>query len=93
MLPLTDQQILAQLQELDPFSRRELLDFLEFLRYRKQPEVKPVVAAPAVKNPITAWDTLENMADSVNAPPDWAAEHDHYMYGTPKNIDYPKRTP
>jgi len=93
MQSLTDQQILAKLQELDPFSRRDLLDFLEFLRYRKQSGIKPVVAAPIAKNPITAWDTLENMAGSVNAPPDWAAEHDHYLYGTPKSIDCPKRTP
>ena len=49
--PVTDQQILAQLRELDPFSRRELLDFLEFLRYQKQPGTKPVVAVPTVKNP------------------------------------------
>lgn len=31
-----------------------------------------------------AWDTLEKLAGTVNATPDWAAEHDHYLYGTPK---------
>jgi hypothetical protein len=34
---LTEQQILTQLSELDPFSRHELMDFLAFLRYRRQP--------------------------------------------------------
>ena len=32
----------------------------------------------------TAWDVLDNLAGSVDAPPDWAEEHDHYLYGTPK---------
>lgn len=32
----------------------------------------------------TAWDILEDMIGSVEAPPDWASEHDHYLYGTPK---------
>jgi hypothetical protein len=27
---------------------------------------------------------LEKLAGSVEAPVDWSAEHDHYLYGTPK---------
>jgi hypothetical protein len=34
-----------------------------------------------------AWDVLEQFTGSVNAPPDWASEHDHYLYGTPKLHD------
>ena len=30
------------------------------------------------------WDTLERLAGTVDAPPDWSSEHDHYLYGTPK---------
>ena len=30
------------------------------------------------------WDLLETVAGTVDAPSDWAAEHDHYLYGTPK---------
>ena len=30
------------------------------------------------------WDTLAKLAGSVDAPPDWSSEHDHYLYGTPK---------
>jgi hypothetical protein len=31
-----------------------------------------------------AWDVLDALAGTVNAPTDWALEHDHYLYGTPK---------
>lgn len=31
-----------------------------------------------------AWDALESLAGTVDAPSDWATEHDHYLYGTPK---------
>lgn len=31
-----------------------------------------------------AWDVLEAIAGTVDAPNDWSAEHDHYLYGTPK---------
>lgn len=31
-----------------------------------------------------AWDVLEHYAGTVEAPSDWAGEHDHYLYGTPK---------
>ena len=32
----------------------------------------------------TAWDVLDELTGSITAPPDWAEEHDHYFYGTPK---------
>lgn len=35
---LTEQQVLADLRTLDPFSQRELLDFLAFLRSRRAPQ-------------------------------------------------------
>ena len=31
-----------------------------------------------------AWDVLERLAGTVTAPSDWASEHDHYLYGTPR---------
>ncbi|MFN6513128.1 MAG: antitoxin family protein [Nostoc sp. CreGUA01] len=33
-----------------------------------------------------AWDVLEAITGTVEAPPDWSSEHDHYLYGTPKGI-------
>ena len=32
----------------------------------------------------SAWDVLDALRGAVEASPDWAAEHDHYLYGTPK---------
>jgi hypothetical protein len=32
----------------------------------------------------TAWDVLERLAGTVDAPPDWSEEHDHYIHGAPK---------
>jgi hypothetical protein len=31
-----------------------------------------------------AWAILESMNGAVEAPADWSAELDHYLYGTPK---------
>ena len=30
------------------------------------------------------WTLLGSLAGTVSAPEDWAAQHDHYVYGTPK---------
>lgn len=30
------------------------------------------------------WDFLEETAGTVEMPADWSSEHDHYLYGTPK---------
>ncbi len=30
------------------------------------------------------WDFLEQAAGTVEMPADWASEHDHYLYATPK---------
>lgn len=32
-----------------------------------------------------AWDVLKSLTGTVEAPADWSAEHDHYLYGTPKH--------
>jgi hypothetical protein len=36
------------------------------------------------KSPGDAWAVLDNLAGSLDAPADWSAEHDHYLYGTAK---------
>lgn len=38
-------------------------------------------AVPAKES---VWDILESLAGTIEAAPDWAAEHDHYLYSTPK---------
>ncbi len=32
----------------------------------------------------TAWEVLEGLTGMLEGPKDWAAEHDHYLYGSPK---------
>jgi hypothetical protein len=32
----------------------------------------------------SAWDVLSELKGTLNAPADWSAEHDHYLYGTDK---------
>ncbi|MEH2363676.1 hypothetical protein [Nostoc sp.] len=33
------------------------------------------------------WDVLEDLTGTVDAPEDWASQHDHYLYGTPNKCD------
>jgi len=31
-----------------------------------------------------AWEVLETLTGTLEAPSDWSSQHDHYLYGTPK---------
>ena len=37
------------------------------------------------KNQQNAWDILEDLVGTYNAPQDWSSEHNYYLYGTPKS--------
>ena len=41
----------------------------------------------AEKLPAVQADALETLIGTVQAPSDWAAEHDHYLYGTSSEAD------
>ena len=30
------------------------------------------------------WERMRSLIGSIEGPEDWAREHDHYLYGTPK---------
>lgn len=48
-------------------------------------ETTPEHATSAtVSPPAGAWELLEEAAGTLEMPADWASEHDHYLYGTPK---------
>jgi predicted DNA-binding antitoxin AbrB/MazE fold protein len=32
-----------------------------------------------------AWSILQSLTGTYDGPSDWSAEHDHYIYGNPKN--------
>ena len=44
--------------------------------------VEPIPADEGEEGDV--WDLLETLAGTVTQPSDWAAEHDHYLYGTLK---------
>ena len=39
---------------------------------------------PRAGTETTFWDSLEKLTGNIEAPRDWSAEHDHYLYGVPK---------
>lgn len=47
-------------------------------------KIQEQLAANDITAQPTAWDVLDSLAGSIAAPTDWALEHDHYLYGTPK---------
>ena len=52
-----------------------------------KPNTRYVITIQSVDMPVAqenAWDVLEAMTGTVEAPSDWSSEHDHYLYGTPK---------
>lgn len=36
------------------------------------------------QNAESGWDFLANLIGTVEGPADWATEHDHYLYGSPR---------
>ena len=52
-----------------------------------KPNTRYVITIQSVDMPVAqenAWDVLEAMTGTVEAPSDWSSEHDHYLYGTSK---------
>ena len=56
----------------------EIKETLEQLEPGGTAEPEPPLAEGGV------WDLLEHSAGTVEMPADWASEHDHLLYGTPK---------
>ena len=40
------------------------------------------------KGDMNAWAALSALIGTIEAPEDWSAEHDHYLYGTPKQAGF-----
>jgi hypothetical protein len=66
-------QIVEQVNDLPDNLQQQVLTFVLTLRKEQ------------LKKSGNAWDVLESMTGTVEAPADWSAEHDHYLYGTPKH--------
>lgn len=65
-------QVIEEMNALPDDLQQRVLEFIEQLR---QQHLQP---------PGNAWDVLESLTGTVEAPADWSAEHDHYLYGTVK---------
>jgi hypothetical protein len=62
----------AEMNDLPDDLQQQVLQFVETLRQQH------------LQTSSNAWDVLESLTGTVEAPADWSAEHDHYLYGTPK---------
>lgn len=52
--------------------QQQVLQFVETVRQQNLPTFG------------NAWDVLESLTSTVEAPVDWSAGHDHHLHGTPK---------
>jgi hypothetical protein len=65
-------QIIEQVNDLPDRLQQQVLTFVLTLRQEHGQASGDV------------WDVLEALTGNIEAPADWSAEHDHYLYGTPK---------
>ncbi len=78
--PTTLETIQTHLHRLAPEQQQQVLDFVDFLAQRTQPQTSEK----------SLWDVLDEVADSIpieerdKMPTDGSYQHDHYLYGTPK---------
>lgn len=68
-------KLIEEMNELPDDLQQQVLEFVETLRQQH------------IRTSSNAWDVLESLMGTVEAPADWSAEHDHYLYGTPKHQD------
>jgi hypothetical protein len=66
-------QIFEQVNDLPDELQQQVLNFIGTLREEYLQESG------------NAWDVLGSLTGTIEAPADWSVEHDHYLYGTPKN--------
>lgn len=66
------EKVVEKMNDLPDDLQQQVLEFVETLRQQH------------LKSSGDAWDVLESLTGTVEAPADWSAEHDHYLYGTPK---------
>lgn len=64
-------KVIEQMNDLPPDLQQQVLEFAVALRQTN------------LQNSASdAWDVLESMIGSIDAPADWSSEHDRYLYGT-----------
>ena len=83
------EQLLQEIQHSPELLIKEVLDFLLFARSRNYPFVEPkVLDKPTNQQPI--WEFAQELMQDAppeelaKLPADSARNHDHYLYGAPK---------
>ena len=84
-------EVEAAIQKLSAIEVRQLAEWLQTYlntegntEHEKETEQKLTF----VQNQQNAWDVLESITGTVEAPPDWSINHDHYLYGTAKRYQF-----
>lgn len=66
-------KVIEEMNDLPDDLQQQVLQFVTTLRKQNS------------QSSSNAWDVLESLTGTVEAPADWSTEHDHYLYGTPKH--------
>lgn len=69
-------QVIEQMHDLPLDVQEQILEFVTTLRQTN-----------SQNSDADAWDVLESLIGTVEAPSDWSSQHDHYLYGTPKKTE------
>ncbi|CAD5913996.1 hypothetical protein [Planktothrix agardhii] len=84
-------EVEAAIQKLSAIEVRQLAEWLQTYlntegntEHAEETEQKVTF----VQNQQNAWDVLESVMATVEAPPDWSINHDHYLYGTAKRYQF-----
>jgi hypothetical protein len=72
-------EIETAIQKLSTTEVNQLAEWLQTYLETKQSELDQNEQSEQ-----NAWDVLESMIGTIEAPPDWSINHDHYLYGVPK---------
>jgi len=85
-------EVEAAIQKLSAIEVRQLAEWLQtYLNTEgntEDEEEETQQKVTFVQNQQNAWDVLESIIGTVEAPPDWSINHDHYLYGTAKHYPF-----
>jgi hypothetical protein len=70
--------------DLDPLSQRRLAEQADRRGVPQEQLARELIERGLSARTGDAWDVLEQLTGSVDAPEDWSVEHNHYLYGAPK---------
>ncbi|GCL43768.1 hypothetical protein [Dolichospermum planctonicum] len=87
---------LPEFQGLGATKEEALNDLIQLFQARKPEIVTLEIKCYETKNPLievteignnegNAWDVLEALTGTIEAPSDWSSQHDHYLYGNSKH--------